>query len=551
MKAIVACLAACGIVLPALVEVDPARAQDTTHGSIAVGLDAYGEFVAYGFAWNYIAKDEAIAAALNACRAGGGTNCVKRVWFQNGCGALVLDQYGGGQARSAMTQAQAEARALQLCEANGGSGCTVVGSQCASSGGKASRWSGSERVHAAIESDADNQRAEAQKKAVGAREESLSREQRSQVQRGLVALGFDPGPADGLFGPKTRAAIWDWQSAKGLEASGYLTREEAEALGAISQKTEASEAHQRYDKTLKGLDEILATSSGVKDQGWKSESGDYEARIEALDRRRAEYEAELREQAAAVPPAQERETADSPARETGVRTDYEIELANENVLNPDSEGCWVAGKHCVEGKSHDDSRYLQLMYKNVCDHRISAKAFVELNNPNVKHYEYLWGGVWPGRTMRRDIRWDYEPSGKHSIEFVGSVNPDNDERCWAKRIEETAEQPPRHEPEAAEVRMEANTREAMEPDDDRCRITCRQGSICVEYTLDDPSECTEFSAQCKSSPGVTFERGHTCSPGLACRQRAPRRVSSTYDPSISSGRFEEFCIANRGEIVRN
>ncbi len=63
----------------------------------------------------------------------------------------------------------------------------------------------------------------------------MSREQRIQVQQGLSALGFDPGPADGLFGPKTRAAIWDWQNAKGLEATGFLTREEAEALGAMGQ----------------------------------------------------------------------------------------------------------------------------------------------------------------------------------------------------------------------------------------------------------------------------------------------------------------------------
>ncbi len=74
---------------------------------------------------------------------------------------------------------------------------------------------------------------------VAAQDAPMSREQRIQVQQGLAALGFDPGPADGLFGPKTRAAIWDWQNAKGLEATGFLTRKEAEALGAMGQAAEA------------------------------------------------------------------------------------------------------------------------------------------------------------------------------------------------------------------------------------------------------------------------------------------------------------------------
>ena len=205
-----------------------------------------------------------------------------------------------------------------------------------------------------------------------------------------------------------------------------------EASAASEITSGASETRQRYDETLKGLDEILAASSGVEDQDGKPEIGDYEASIEALDRRRADYEAELREHAAAAPPpAQEQETADNPARDTGVR------MAD-----------------------------------------------------------------------------------------------------------------PKDEPKTVEPRMETDTRESPEPDDDRCRITCRQGSVCVEYTLDDPSDCTEFSKQCQNSPGVTFERGHTCGPGLACRQRAPQRVSSTYDPSIDPGRFEELCVENQGQNVR-
>lgn len=129
MKMIISALTVCGFVLASLVVAGPARTQDVAYGAIAIGQTAYGESVAYGFAWNYIAKDEATEAALNACRVGGGTNCAERAWFQNGCGALALDQYGSGQAKSAMTQDQAEARAVQTCEARGGSGCAVVGSQ--------------------------------------------------------------------------------------------------------------------------------------------------------------------------------------------------------------------------------------------------------------------------------------------------------------------------------------------------------------------------------------------------------------------------------------
>ena len=65
----------------------------------------------------------------------------------------------------------------------------------------------------------------------------MPREVRILVQRGLAFLGFDPGPADGLFGPKTRGAIWDWQAAKELDTTGYRTLPEAEALAAVGAET--------------------------------------------------------------------------------------------------------------------------------------------------------------------------------------------------------------------------------------------------------------------------------------------------------------------------
>ena len=53
---------------------------------------------------------------------------------------------------------------------------------------------------------------------------------RRQIQQGLATGGFDPGGADGLFGPRTRAAIRRWQSSRGARATGYLDGASAEAL---------------------------------------------------------------------------------------------------------------------------------------------------------------------------------------------------------------------------------------------------------------------------------------------------------------------------------
>lgn len=58
----------------------------------------------------------------------------------------------------------------------------------------------------------------------GADEEALglTRERRRAIQRALSVLGFDTGGADGVFGPNSRRAITAFQSAEGMEPSGYL-----------------------------------------------------------------------------------------------------------------------------------------------------------------------------------------------------------------------------------------------------------------------------------------------------------------------------------------
>ena len=73
----------------------------------------------------------------------------------------------------------------------------------------------------------------------------LDRAARRLVQQGLAAAEHDPGPADGLFGAKpstrTRQAIRAWQAAKGMEETGFLTREQAETLIALGREAQAAQ----------------------------------------------------------------------------------------------------------------------------------------------------------------------------------------------------------------------------------------------------------------------------------------------------------------------
>ena len=73
----------------------------------------------------------------------------------------------------------------------------------------------------------------------------LGRDARVMVQRGLASLGFPPGPADGDFGPRTRAAVRSWQEAKGYQATGALTRAQADALVAVGERAGGSTGRAR------------------------------------------------------------------------------------------------------------------------------------------------------------------------------------------------------------------------------------------------------------------------------------------------------------------
>ena len=52
----------------------------------------------------------------------------------------------------------------------------------------------------------------------------LTRDDVRRGQRLLADQGFDPGPSDGIMGPRTRAAIAAFQEEQNLQATGEMTR---------------------------------------------------------------------------------------------------------------------------------------------------------------------------------------------------------------------------------------------------------------------------------------------------------------------------------------
>ena len=68
----------------------------------------------------------------------------------------------------------------------------------------------------------------------------LERSERRLIQQGLAALGFDPGPVDGLFGRGTRGVIGQWQVSRGEAKTGYLDAELARVLLAAAREFEAA-----------------------------------------------------------------------------------------------------------------------------------------------------------------------------------------------------------------------------------------------------------------------------------------------------------------------
>ena len=183
MKAI----AGSALVLCASVWVASSAAAQPPVGALAID-ERQGD--QYGWAVDYETTGSAQAAALREC----GVGCTVVLTFAR-CAAYAADQAADstafGWAESYSSSSAAQRAAVGECSSRGGgSGCMVRAWGC----------------NGPVVED-----------GLG-----LDRTARQEVQRGLQAAGFDPGGADGLFGPRTRSAIRSWQTSRGSRATGYL-----------------------------------------------------------------------------------------------------------------------------------------------------------------------------------------------------------------------------------------------------------------------------------------------------------------------------------------
>ena len=78
----------------------------------------------------------------------------------------------------------------------------------------------------------------------------LSTVDRQRIQVALTSLGFDTHGADGVFGPRSREMVTDWQRARSQPATGFLIAAQQQAL-----LSEAAPALSKYDDDQKKAEE--------------------------------------------------------------------------------------------------------------------------------------------------------------------------------------------------------------------------------------------------------------------------------------------------------
>ena len=245
-------------VLALVMFASPAAAQSPV-GALAVDKRQ-------GDQWGWAVDHETVAAARAAALRECGAGCSVVLMFDR-CGAYAADQDANstavGWAESYASPVGARQAALAECHSRGGgSGCTVRAWGC----------------NGPVVEEGLN----------------LDRGAQRQIQQGLQSAGFDPGVADGLFGPRTRAAIRNWQSSRGARATGHLDGPSAESLrsagGSVPAVTAVAPAPSsatavQPPSTARTAAEASAASAAQENLFWQSimnstNATDFEAYLE-------------------------------------------------------------------------------------------------------------------------------------------------------------------------------------------------------------------------------------------------------------------------------
>ncbi|WP_226381754.1 peptidoglycan-binding domain-containing protein [Falsiroseomonas ponticola] len=91
-----------------------------------------------------------------------------------------------------------------------------------------------------------------------------------QAQQALAARGYNPGPADGVWGERSRQATMDFQRANNIEPSGRLDRQTMAALNVSATTTGAARGNvAERDRAYMGggqVSQSQAPSPGMSDQ---------------------------------------------------------------------------------------------------------------------------------------------------------------------------------------------------------------------------------------------------------------------------------------------
>lgn len=96
-----------------------------------------------------------------------------------------------------------------------------------------------------------------------------------KLQLRLQSLGFDPGPLDGIPGPKTRKALKAFQASLKLAATGELNTRTSNALFGVKEGRQALVVPPWYEyaNTFLGTKEVAGKGSNSTIMGWAKALG--------------------------------------------------------------------------------------------------------------------------------------------------------------------------------------------------------------------------------------------------------------------------------------